>query len=71
MHGRSKRVDVRFHFLQDLAKDGVIELLYYNTQDQIADIMTKPLKADVFLKLRKQLECVVYRDKLTACCSSV
>lgn len=55
MHGRSKHIDVRFHFLRDLAKEGVIELLYCNTQDQISDIMTKALKADVFLKLRRQL----------------
>ncbi|KAK4440576.1 hypothetical protein Salat_0392500 [Sesamum alatum] len=32
--------------------DGTVELVHCNTQEQLADIMTKPLKLDVFLKLR-------------------
>ncbi|XP_040372964.1 secreted RxLR effector protein 161-like [Rosa chinensis] len=55
MHGRSKHIDVRFHFLRDLTKDGVVELVHCGTQDQVADLMTKPLKLDAFLKLRKLL----------------
>ena len=46
---------VRFHFLRDLTKDGVVELKYCGTQDHVADVMTKPLKLDTFLKLRKLL----------------
>ncbi|KAL6338345.1 hypothetical protein AAG906_018715 [Vitis piasezkii] len=34
---------------------GVIELKHCGTQEQVADIMTKPLKLDVFLKLRELL----------------
>lgn len=55
MHGRSKHIDVRFHFLRELTKDGKIELMHCGTRDQIADLMTKPLKLDVFQKLREQL----------------
>jgi hypothetical protein len=55
LHGRSKHIDVRFHFLRDLTRDGVVELVYCNTQEQIADIMTKPLKLEAFLKLRDKL----------------
>jgi hypothetical protein len=55
MHGRSKHIDVRFHFLRELCKEGVIELKHCNTQDQIADIMTKALKMDAFEKLRSLL----------------
>ena len=51
MHGRSKHIDVHFHFLRDLTK-GVVELVHCGTQDQIVDVMTKPLKLDMFLKLR-------------------
>ncbi|WKA06735.1 hypothetical protein VitviT2T_024621 [Vitis vinifera] len=53
MHGRSKHIDVHFHFLRDLTKEGVVELVHCGTQDQIADVMTKPLKLDMFLKLRE------------------
>ena len=55
MHGRSKHIDVRFHFLRELTKGGTVELIHCSTQDQLADIMTKPLKLDVFLKLRTLL----------------
>lgn len=54
-HGRSKHIRVRFHFLRDLTKDGTVELMHCGTQDQLADILTKPLKLDAFVKLREQL----------------
>ena len=53
MHGRSKHIDVRFHFLRDLTKEGKIALIHCGSKDQIADIMTKPLKIEEFIKLRK------------------
>jgi len=31
MHGRNKHIDVRFHFLRDLTKKGIIELIYCGT----------------------------------------
>lgn len=55
LHGRSKHIDIRFHFLRELVRDGVVDLRHCNTQDQIADIMTKPLRLEVFLKLRSLL----------------
>ena len=55
LHGRSKHIDVRFHFLRELTRDGVIELIQCSTKEQLSDIMTKPLKVETFLKLREQL----------------
>lgn len=55
MHGRSKHIDVRFHFLRELVKGGTIELLHCGTKEQIADVMTKPLKLDAFQELRSQM----------------
>nr|KYP33371.1 Retrovirus-related Pol polyprotein from transposon TNT 1-94 [Cajanus cajan] len=55
MHGRSKHIDVRFHFLRNLTKTGTVKMMHCGTQEQIADILTKPLKLDTFLKLRKSL----------------
>ena len=54
-HCKSKHIDVRFHFLRELVNDGVVELSYCNSQDQIADIMTKPLNLEQFEKLRGML----------------
>jgi glycine/D-amino acid oxidase-like deaminating enzyme len=55
MHGRCKHIDVRYYFLRDLVKDGVLEMKHCNTGDQIADVMTKPLKLESFCKFRKML----------------
>ena len=55
LHGRNKHIDVRFHFLQELTKDEVVELIQCSSQEQVADIMTKPLKLDVFQNLRELL----------------
>ena len=60
MHRRSKHISIIYHFLRDMSKEGVIELKYCSSQEQIADIMTKPLKLDAFVKLRNQLGvCVI------------
>jgi hypothetical protein len=55
LHGRSKHIDVRFHFLRDLTREGAVELVYCGTQEQLADIMTKPLPLAAFQKFRNQL----------------
>jgi hypothetical protein len=55
LHGRCKHIDVRFHFLRDLTRDGVVELVHCRSQDQLADLMTKPLKLDTYCKLRENL----------------
>lgn len=55
LHGRSKHISVRYHFLRELVSEGVLSMEYCSTQDQIADIMTKPLKLDAFEKLRGML----------------
>ena len=53
-----KHIDIRFHFLRDLIRDKIVELSYCNSQEQIADIMIKPLKLEQFLKLRNMLGMV-------------
>ncbi|GAU25732.1 hypothetical protein TSUD_216620 [Trifolium subterraneum] len=55
MHGRCKHIDVRFHFLRELTKDGIDEFVHCKSEDQLADILTKPLKLDSFIKLREGL----------------
>jgi len=55
MHGRSKHIDARYHFLRNLTREGTIALVHCGSQDQVANLMTKPLKLDAFLKLRELL----------------
>lgn len=55
MHGRSKHIDVRYHFLRELVNNGVVQLQFCGTRQQIADIFTKPLKLELFRELRRRL----------------
>jgi len=55
LHGRSKHIDVRFHFLRNLTKDEVIDIEHCGTNEQLADIMTKPLRLELFEKFRAAL----------------
>ena len=51
LHKRSKHIDVKYYFLRDLNNDGTIKLVYCQSEDQVAEIQTKPLKLATFVKL--------------------
>ncbi|XP_048226569.1 uncharacterized mitochondrial protein AtMg00810-like [Ricinus communis] len=53
LHGRSKHIDVKYHYLRDLDKDGKIDLKYCRSEEQLTDIFTKALKVFPFQDLRK------------------
>ncbi|GJT09704.1 retrovirus-related pol polyprotein from transposon TNT 1-94 [Tanacetum coccineum] len=40
-HSRSKHIDIRFHFIKEQGKNGVVELYFVNTKYQLTDIFTK------------------------------
>jgi len=43
-HRRSKHIDTRSYFVREAVTNGEIELVYVNTEDQLADGMTKALQ---------------------------
>jgi len=49
---RTKHVDVKYHFITETVENGHVKLKWVPTQQQQADIFTKPLHAPVFLHLR-------------------
>ncbi|CAJ2633216.1 unnamed protein product [Trifolium pratense] len=55
LHGRSKHIETRFHFLREQVNQGSLEVIHCATGSQIADAMTKSLKTDRFLSLRSSL----------------
>ena len=57
-HGRSKHIDIKFHFTRDQVTCGNIELVYCKSEDMIADLFTKPLCGPQFKRLRSQLGLV-------------
>ena len=58
LHGRSKHIETRFHYLRDQVIKGRIELVHLRLEDQIVDILTTPLKTSKFLKIRSLLGLV-------------
>lgn len=64
-HGRCKHIGVRFHFLRDLVNNGEISLEHCGTHEQVADILTKPLRREVFEELKIKLGIYSASDKLS------
>nr|GEW91104.1 copia-type polyprotein [Tanacetum cinerariifolium] len=62
-HGRCKHIGIKYHFLRDLVGRGTVELKHVGTKEQVADIFTKPLHQDMFIKLRKELGVCSLEDK--------
>ena len=54
-HSRTKHIDIRYHFLHDHVLKGDISLDFISTDKQIVDILTKPLKEDIFVNLKREL----------------
>ena len=54
-HSCTKHIDIRHQFLRDHQQKGDIEVLYISTENQLADIFTKPLDEKIFCRLRSEL----------------
>ena len=54
-HKRTKHIDTKFHFIRELVSNGEIVLQHCRTEDQFADILTKPLQQKSFEYFRKCL----------------
>ena len=53
--GNSKHIDVRFFFAKQHIDKGEIEVQHIATEDQVADVLTKPLQGNLFRKHRNSL----------------
>ncbi|GJZ61597.1 hypothetical protein Tco_0617734 [Tanacetum coccineum] len=51
-HSRTKHIEIRHHFLRDNVQKGNISIENVSSKDNIADILTKPLKREPFNYLR-------------------
>ena len=52
---RSKHIDIRNHFVRDLMSQQVIDINYISTNENAADLLTKPLTKDKVINFRKHL----------------
>jgi hypothetical protein len=61
-HSRTKHIDIQHHFLRDHQQKGDIEVFYVSTENQLADIFTKPLDESTFCRLRSELNVLDSRN---------
>ena len=61
-HSRTKHIDVRHHFIRDHVAKGDILLEGVRTEDQLADIFTKPLDEARFCLLRNELNVLDFAN---------
>ena len=54
-HSKSKHIEIRYHFIWDLMEDKIICLEFIHTDNQKADIFTKPFDGPLFESLRKTI----------------
>lgn len=52
LHSTTKHIPIKYHFLREQVAKKSIKLDYEATQDQIADIIKKPLPKSIFKQLR-------------------
>jgi KUP system potassium uptake protein len=54
-HGRTKYIDIRYHFIREAIQERNISLEYCPTEDMLADLLTKPIPKARFKKLRDEM----------------
>ncbi|KAK0578797.1 hypothetical protein LWI29_016380 [Acer saccharum] len=54
-HSRTKHIDIRHHFIRELVENKCIVLEHVGTNDQLADLFTKPLDATRFKTLSRSI----------------
>ena len=43
LHDKSKHIEIKYHFIWDMVQKGDVKLKYVPTEEQVADVLTKPL----------------------------
>ena len=54
-HDKSKHIEMKYHYIRDMVQRGVVKLQYFVTEEQIADVLTKPLAKVKFKYFREKL----------------
>ena len=54
-HVRTKHIDLRYHFVRELIRDGTLDLKYIPTNDNLADAFTKALPRPRLEMLRSNM----------------
>ena len=50
---RTKHINIKYHHFRDHVRSGKIKIYPVKSEDQLADVLTKPLPQNLFLRFRK------------------
>ena len=64
-HSRTKHIEIRHHFIRELIEDGTLTLEFIHTDDQKADLFTKPLDGRRFEFLRQNIGVISMDQSLS------
>ena len=42
-HDKSKHIEIKYHYIRDMVQRGAVKLQYVVTNEQVDDVLTKPL----------------------------
>jgi hypothetical protein len=42
-HDKSKHIEIKYQYIRDMVEKGAVKLQYVATNEQVADVLTKPL----------------------------
>ena len=54
-HQRTRHINRKYHFIREALQEGVINMKFCRSEEQLADIFTKALPKDRFKQLRSNL----------------
>jgi hypothetical protein len=54
-HARTKQIEVDYHFFRERVAQKALDIRFISTSDQIADVLTKPLATQLFVRFRYNL----------------
>jgi hypothetical protein len=57
-HDKSKHIEIQYHYIHDMVQRGAVKLQYIGTNEQVVDMLTKPLSRVKFEYLRDKLGVV-------------
>ena len=62
-HDKSKHIEVKYHYICDMVERGVVKLQYRAIEEQVVDVLTKPLAKVKFEYFREMLGVVPRKRK--------
>ena len=57
-HDKSKHIDIKYPYIRDMVEKGVVKLQYVATDEEVADVLTKPFYRMNFEYFRDKLGVV-------------